>query len=117
MVMVPEVCWRRPAIIIRSVDLPHPLGPTSTTKRPGLTSSETSSSATTSCDEVLKTCPTFLTSIAPARCGFELRHVRQWLHRVSTHLTSSLKVMAIAATITTPASNCFIWKFSPQLAI
>ena len=34
MVMVPDVCWRRPAIIIRSVDLPQPLGPTSTTKRP-----------------------------------------------------------------------------------
>ena len=66
MVMVPEVCWRRPAIIIRSVDLPQPLGPTSTTKRPGLTSSETSSSATTSCVVVLKICPTLRTSIAPA---------------------------------------------------
>ena len=25
--------------------------------------------------------------------------------------------MAIAAIITTPASSCFIWKFSPQVAI
>src|SRR5439155_4297192 len=35
-------------------------------------------------------------------------YVRQWLHRVSTHLTSSLKVIAITAIITTPASNCLI---------
>ncbi len=35
-------------------------------------------------------------------------YVRQWLHRVSTHLTSSLKVIAMAAIISTPASNCFI---------
>ena len=65
--MVPEVCCSRAASIINNVDLPQPLGPTSTTKCPGLTSSEMSSSATTSCVEVLKTFPTFLTSIAPAR--------------------------------------------------
>ncbi len=116
--MVPEVGWRRPAIIISSVDFPQPLGPTSTTKRPGLTSSEMSDSATTSCVEVLKTWPTWLTLTAPARgAGLIGGYVRQWLHRVSTDLTSSLNVMAIAATITTPASNCFIWKFSPQVAI
>ncbi len=65
--MVPAVCWRRPAIIISSVDFPQPLGPTSTTKRPGFTSSEMSDSATTSCVEVLKTWLTLLTLIAPAR--------------------------------------------------
>src|SRR5438552_7186496 len=48
---------------------------------------------------------------------FQQGYVRQWLHRVSTHLTSSLKAIAITAIITTPASNCFIWKFSPQVAI
>src|SRR5216110_2235248 len=32
--MVPEVWWRRPAIIISSDVLPQPLGPTITTKRP-----------------------------------------------------------------------------------
>ena len=116
--MVPEVCWRSPAIIINSVDFPQPLGPTSTTKRPGFTSSETSDSATTSCVEVLKTWPTLLTLIAPARGrGLERGYVRQWLHRVSTDLTSSLNVMAIAAIMITPASSCFIWKFSPQVAI
>src|SRR5450755_157561 len=47
----------------------------------------------------------------------ERGYVRQWLHRVSTHLTISLKAMAIAPIIRTPASNCFIWKFSPQVAI
>ena len=35
-VIVPEVWWRRPAIIISSEVLPQPLGPTITTKRPGL---------------------------------------------------------------------------------
>ena len=37
-----------PAIIINSDDFPQPLGPTSTTNRPGLTSNETSDNATTS---------------------------------------------------------------------
>ena len=106
MVMVPDVCWRRPAIIIRSVDLPQPLGPTSTTKRPGLTSSETSSSA----DDVLRRGLEDLPDIADLdRAGrLQRGYVRQWLHRVSTHLTSSLKAIAIAAIISTPASNCFI---------
>src|SRR5262249_14346235 len=54
---------------------------------------------------------------AGPRTRLERRHVRQWLHRVSTHRTSSLKAIAMAATITTPASSCFIWKFSPQVAI
>src|SRR5258708_2994033 len=35
-------------------------------------------------------------------------YVRQWLHRVSTPLTSSLKAIAITAIITTPSSNCLI---------
>ena len=65
--MVPEVCWRSPAIIISSVDFPQPLGPTSTTKRPGFTSSEMSVSATTSWLPELKIWPTWLTRIAPAR--------------------------------------------------
>ena len=116
--MVPEVCWRSPAIIISSVDLPQPLGPTSTTKRPGFTSSETSDSASTS----WRGGPEDLADIADrdragARGRLERGYVRQWLHRVSTDLTSSLNVMAITAIITTPASNCFIWKFSPQVAI
>src|SRR5450755_4943323 len=51
--IVPDVCGRNPAIIISSDDFPQPLGPTSTTKRPGLTSIDTSDSATTSCPEVL----------------------------------------------------------------
>src|SRR3954471_364408 len=37
-------------------------------------------------------------------------YVRQWLHRVSTHLISSLKVIAITAIMTTPASSWGIWK-------
>src|ERR1700738_4384105 len=45
---------------------------------------------------------------ACARRRLERGYVRQWLHRVSTHLTSSLKAMAIAPIIRTPASNCFI---------
>src|SRR5258708_7717794 len=45
---------------------------------------------------------------AGARRRLERGYVRQWLHRVSTDLTSSLKAIAIAAIITTPASNCFI---------
>ena len=65
--MVPEVCSRRPASIISKVDLPQPLGPTSTTKRPGLMSSETSASATTSVPEVRNTWPTFWIWIDPAR--------------------------------------------------
>src|SRR5882757_8803692 len=73
-------------------------------------------------DHVLRRGPENLSDVpdldrACARGRLERRHVRQWLHLVSTHRTSSLKVMAIAATITTPASNCLIWKFSPQLAI
>ena len=35
--IVPEVWWRRPAIIISSEVLPQPLGPTITTKRPAPT--------------------------------------------------------------------------------
>jgi hypothetical protein len=54
---------------------------------------------------------------AGARGRLERGYVRQWLHRVSTDLTSSLKAIATPAIITTPASNCFIWKFSPQVAI
>src|SRR6185437_15222355 len=54
---------------------------------------------------------------ARARDELERRYVRQWLHRVSTHLTSSLNVMAIAEISKTPASNCGIWKFSPQVSI
>src|SRR5205807_9342965 len=54
---------------------------------------------------------------AGPRDGLDRRYVRQWLHRVSTHRTSSLKAIAIVAIITTPANSCFIWKFSPQLAI
>ena len=54
---------------------------------------------------------------AGARGRLQRGYVRQWLHRVSTDRTSSLNVMAMAAIITTPASNCFIWKFSPQVAI
>src|ERR1700761_7704362 len=41
------------------------------------------------------------------RGRLQRRYVRQWLHRVSTHLTSSLKAIAMAAIISTPASNCF----------
>ncbi len=49
----------------------------------------------------MKIWPTLLTWIAPARGGALQRgYVRQWLHRVSTHLTSSLKVIAITAIIT-----------------
>jgi hypothetical protein len=45
--MVPFVCFRSPAIIMRSEVLPQPLGPTITTKRPLRTVSETSTSAGT----------------------------------------------------------------------
>src|SRR5579871_5384377 len=54
---------------------------------------------------------------AGAVSRLQRRYVRQWLHRVSTHLISSLKTIAMAAISTTPAKSCFIWKFSPQVAI
>ena len=71
---------------------------------------------------VLRRRPEDLADIADGNrtgpCGrLERGYVRQWLHRVSTDLTSSLNVMAITAIMITPASNCFIWKFSPQVAI
>src|SRR5258708_8776897 len=67
-------------------------------------------------DDVLRRGPEDLSDIADFdRAGrLQRGYVRQWLHRVSTHLTSSLKVIAITAIITTPASTCFISKFSPQ---
>ena len=63
----PEVGCRRPASIMRRVDLPQPLGPTSTTKRPGLMSIETSDNAITAAPVVRNTRPTPLIWIAPAR--------------------------------------------------
>jgi hypothetical protein len=44
---VPAVTVSSPAIIRRSVDLPQPEGPTSTTNSPAPTDSETSSTART----------------------------------------------------------------------
>src|SRR6266850_7951973 len=61
-------------------------------------------------NDVLRRGPEDLPDIADLdRAGrLQRGYVRQWLHRVSTHLSSSLKVIAITAIITTPASNCFI---------
>ncbi len=48
MLIVPERMLRKPAIIIKSEDLPQPDGPTSTTNEPDLTSKDTSETASVS---------------------------------------------------------------------
>src|SRR5665811_1808072 len=75
MVTEPAVGWLRPMIIDIVVDLPEPFGPRNPVTRPGTTSKERSSTATTSPNRLVSPrASIILKSLAHVYSGTTMRH-------------------------------------------